>query len=239
MSDREDTYWWHVGRLLIIDKQIQVIRKSNNNKKLKILNIGCGTGGTIGVLKKHACKLTNVDVSKVAIKFTKRAGHEALLVDGVNLPFTSDEFDLIVAFDVLEHIKSDEQALKEWMRVLKKGGDFLVSVPAFQWLWSGHDVSLDHFRRYTAASLRLKAENAGFRTIRSGYMIMFSFPLVAGFRMISKFKRQSITDESSYVNISKPINHIFISMLRLEANLQRYVRMPIGTSVLARFTKSK
>jgi ubiquinone/menaquinone biosynthesis C-methylase UbiE len=146
MSDREKNYWWHVGRLDILEKQIETIQKDNGDKPLSILNIGCGTGGTVAMLERHASELVNVDVSKEAIKFMKQSGYSAILVEGTSLPFNANKFDLVVAFDVLEHIEDDSSALKEWRRVLKKGGTLLITVPAHQWLWSGHDVPLQHFR---------------------------------------------------------------------------------------------
>ena len=79
-----------------------------------------------------------------AIAFMKKAGDEALQVDGVDSPYPDDSYDLVVACDVIEHIDDDVSALREWRRVLRAGEGLLLTVPAYQWLWSGHDVNLHH-----------------------------------------------------------------------------------------------
>src|SRR4051794_36018604 len=117
MASKEESYWWHLGRLRIIEVYIKKYTKGRSG--LKILNVGCGTGGTIQLLEKYG-ELYNVDVSDEAVAFMKKNGYTNVLkVDGTKLPFADNEFDLVVAFDVLEHIKDDTAALKEWKRVMK------------------------------------------------------------------------------------------------------------------------
>src|SRR5579884_1252614 len=101
MAEREKTYWWHLGRLKIIESYINKLAKESN---LRILNVGCGTGGTIKMLQKYG-QVDNVDISDDAIKFMKKEGFNNIYkVDGIKLPFKDKQYDLVVAFDVLEHI---------------------------------------------------------------------------------------------------------------------------------------
>jgi SAM-dependent methyltransferase len=237
MSEHENKYWWHIGRLSIIEKQIEIIENKSITKPIKMLNIGCGTGGTIELLSRHSKELVNIDVSKEAIKYMKKGGHKATHVNGTRLPFKENTFDMIVALDVLEHIKDEDLALNEWLRVLKKDGSLLITVPAHKWLWSGHDNSLEHFRRYSKKSLTDKIESAGFVNIRSSYMIAFSFILIVGFRMITKIINKSIKEETSYVKVPNVINNMFISLLKIEAEFQKYFKMPLGTSIIAWYKK--
>jgi len=235
MSENEKSYWWHVGRLKIIDEQLAGMFPK---KDAKILNVGCGTGGTIKTIEKYAAEIINVDVSEEAIKYMKKAGYTAHLIDGIKLPFKAGEFDAVVAFDVLEHIENDNKALKEWKRVIKPGGFVFITVPAYRWLWSGHDESLFHFRRYTAGGLKLKAEAAGLKTKKASYMIVFSLPLVAGFRLLHKaMRKKAMTEETSYVAVPKVVNTTFIGLLNVEAKLQRVGSFPMGTSVIGLFKK--
>ena len=112
MQNLEDTYWWHVGRKSIVSQQLK--RQFPDRTNLRILNIGCGTGGGIDVLKQFGT-VYNIDVSEEAIRLAKAQGHENVqLYDGENIPFDKESFDLIVALDVLEHIKEDEAALQNW-----------------------------------------------------------------------------------------------------------------------------
>jgi ubiquinone/menaquinone biosynthesis C-methylase UbiE len=229
MSKLEGTYWWHVGRKYIIDQQLKKYLNKNNSK---ILNIGCGTGGMITLLEKHGL-VTNVDVSNEAIKFARRMGFKNLLkYDGKKLPFKDSSFDLVVATDVLEHIDNDDGALKEWARVLKKDGILLITVPAYKWLWSNHDESLHHFRRYTAHELAVKINRTRLNILTRTYCISFSFPLIAGFRALEKTMPNKTKRESSYVKIPKLINDLFIYFLRVESLILKKFNLPVGTSIL-------
>ena len=236
MADRERTYWWHLGRLKIIETHLQKLSKQKNGK-LKILNVGCGTGGTIALLERYG-DVDNVDISPEAIKFMKKSGYDnAVLVEGVQLPFKSGAYDVVCAFDVLEHIEEDIEALQEWGRVLKKKGEVLLTVPAYQWLWSDHDVSLHHKRRYTKSRLRQDGKRAGLKTKKATYAISFSLPMVAGFRFIKKLTNKEVTEETSYVKLPNIVNSLFSQLLYLEAKLHAFMTLPFGTSVLARFQK--
>ncbi len=234
MSKMEDEYWWHVGRLAIFDKQLE---KLSSKKKLKILNIGCGTGGTVRMLEKHG-DVTNVDISDEAIKYMKEKGFPNVIkVDGIKLPFEDNTFDLVASFDVLEHIEEDVEALEEWRRVLKPQGHIIVSVPAYKWLWSQHDVSLHHHRRYTSQSLKASAVAAGLKNKRLSYAISFSLPLVAGFRLLNKALGRKMDAETSYVAVPPQVNKAFIKLLKAESRAQKVLRFPFGTTVLGQFTK--
>jgi SAM-dependent methyltransferase len=235
MEEREKSYWWHVGRLRIIDTQLN---RYINKHETKILNVGCGTGGTIKTLEKYGV-VDNVDVSSDAIKFMKTNGYTRITkVDGVKLPFKSKKYNAVVAFDVLEHIKDDIGALSEWCRVLDDGGRVLITVPAYQWLWSGHDISLHHQRRYTKKLLLEVAAKAGLKPIRVSYAIVFSLPLIAGFRLFNKLIGNKVDSETSYVDIPAWVNTLFSNLLYTEAYMHRYINFPIGTSLIAVFEKN-
>lgn len=234
MSKMESTYWWHVGRLAIFDRQLEKLSKK---KRLKILNIGCGTGGTIKMLEKHG-DVTNVDVSDEAIRYMKEKGYPNVIkVDGIKLPFKDNTFDLVAAFDVLEHIEQEVGALEEWRRVLGPQGQIFISVPAYQWLWSQHDISLHHHRRYTRKSLKKAGKKAGLKDTRLSYAIGFSLPLVVGFRVINKALHRTIDAETSYVALPPRVNNLFIRLLEIEGRAQRVTKLPFGTSVMAHFSK--
>lgn len=235
MEQYETSYWWHVGRLKIIEKELE--RQIGDKRPLKILNIGCGTGGTIRTLEKFG-QVVNVDVSDEAIKFMAKHGFDNIIkVDGIDLPFDTASFDLVCAFDVLEHIDRDTDALREWKRVLKPGGKLVLTVPAYQWLWSCHDECLHHFRRYNVGQLKTITRHVHFRSVRLSYAIAFSFPLVVGFRMLAKLGRERPTAASSYVELSPTINKLFTKLLFIEASWHRVIKFPFGTSILAVFKK--
>jgi len=103
LHDLESTYWWHVGRLSIIERQLQKITQSNKslvNGKASILNVGSGTGGTLPILEKFGT-VHNIDTSKDALQFLERNGYKGILVKGLKLPFKDNTFDIATALDVL------------------------------------------------------------------------------------------------------------------------------------------
>lgn len=237
MAERERTYWWHLGRLRIIEAYIQQALKQKKN--VKILNIGCGTGGTINMLETFGVT-DNVDISDDAIKFMKQSGFKRITkVDGIKLPFKNKSYDMVGAFDVLEHIDKQVEALKEWKRVLKDDGAIIVTVPAYQWLWTDHDVSLHHMRRYTIKRLNIAANQAGLKAEKKSYAIVFSLPLVIGFRLMNKLMHRKTDSETSYVDVPDWTNSLFSNLLYGEAKLHKKISFPAGTSVIAIFRKAQ
>ncbi len=215
----------------IIQTYVRSLRKGK--KQLSILNVGCGTGGTIDMLEQFGT-VHNVDISDEAIKFMQQHGYNNITkVDDIELPFKDKSFDMVGAFDVLEHIERDAEALKEWKRVIKDDGAILITVPAYQWLWSDHDVSLHHKRRYTIAQLEATAKKAGLKLDRKSYAIVFSLPLVVGFRFLNKALRRKTTSETSYVDVPNWTNSFFSKLLYAEAKAHRVMSLPAGTSVIA------
>jgi SAM-dependent methyltransferase len=236
MAEREKTYWWHLGRLRIIKSYVR--RAKQDKTTFKILNIGCGTGGTIDMLEAFG-ETDNVDISNEAIKLMKAAGYKRITkVADIKLPFKDKTYDMVGAFDVLEHIDKQVEALKEWRRVLKDDGAIVITVPAYQWLWTEHDVSLHHHRRYTTKRLAAVASQAGLRPEKKSYAIVFSLPLIVGFRFLNKALGRKTDSETSYVDIPNWLNAFFSKLLYLEASLHKSLSFPAGTSVVAIFRKA-
>ena len=236
MAEREMTYWWHLGRLRII--QTYVARIKLRKKSFKILNIGCGTGGTIDMLESFGTT-DNVDISDDAINFMKKKGYKRITkVKDIKLPFKDKSYDMVGAFDVLEHIDKQVEALKEWKRVIKDDGAILITVPAYQWLWSDHDVSLHHKRRYTTRRLIEAGEKVGLKLDKKSYAIVFSLPLVIGFRFLNKALGRKSDSETLYVNVPNWVNSLFSNLLYGEAKFHKYVSFPAGTSVIAILRKA-
>jgi SAM-dependent methyltransferase len=229
LAEFEDTYWWHIGRGRIISKQLSRALEAQNS--VNILNVGSGTGGTVPLLERFGSVL-NVDVAESAVRACRARGiRNVLKVKGTHLPFQDESFDLVTALDVLEHIADDREAIAEWQRLLKPGGKLLITVPAYQWLWSEHDESLHHFRRYTAASLHRLLNREGFSILKRTYAICFSFPLIVGYRLLRSmlpWKRRC----PSYVIVPRLVNSFLAGLLSIEAHLLRFLNIPIGTSVL-------
>jgi hypothetical protein len=123
--------------------------------------------------------------------------------------------------------------------VLKKNGKCIITVPAHQFLWSGHDTSLQHYRRYTKKTLDWDMKKSNFNSKKTSYAIGFSFPMVVGFRMINKILGRNIDENTSYVDIPKPLNSLFSYLLNIESYVLKFINIPIGTTVLGIYEENE
>jgi ubiquinone/menaquinone biosynthesis C-methylase UbiE len=231
MAEVESTYWWHVGRQRIVRAQL-ARQFQNTDGALRLLNVGCGTGGDVSMLESFGT-VDNVDIAEEALSFMRARGHERVhRADATHLPFPDDHFDAVVALDVLEHLVDDRAALTEWRRVLKPGGCVVLTVPAYQWLWSEHDVALHHQRRYARRVLHDRAREADLVIRKLTHAIVFSLPLIVGYRLLKGLRREQQAATSTYVPVPRAANRLFIRLLTIEAALHGWVRFPVGTSLL-------
>jgi len=226
MEQQEEHYWWHIGRRLVLRSVLSAHLKPMGN--LDVLDIGCGTGINYRWLKSWG-EVTGLDSSREAIKYckNKRAYDELVLSDASKLP--EDKFDIITAFDVLEHIQDDTAVLTEWFEGLKGGGYLFLTVPAYQWMFSAHDKALHHFRRYSATGLRRKLRATGFEVKFLSPFFFFTFPVVMLVRLLSRHK----TPKTSYVGTSSMVDTILVDLSKLEAaGLSKGIGLPWGSSLL-------
>jgi len=228
----EKTYWWHVGRRYIIKRILE--KYLNNVHDNEILDIGCGTGENIRLLKDYG-HVVGMDSSREAIEICRENGlNDVFHSSNINeIGLHNKCFDIITAFDVLEHLDDDVEFLKEIKQYLMPGGRLILSVPAYRFLWSEHDEVLHHRRRYMASELHEKVTRAGYTTIKRSYVICFSFPLIMGYRLFRGiFPRKYGKERSSYVILPSFLNRFFIFLLKIESWLLRGMDLPIGTSVM-------
>ncbi len=232
MEQEERNYWWHIGRREVLQKVLGKYLPPNNN--LDILDIGCGTGINYLWLKEWG-KVIGADVSTDALEYCrfKRAYDSLIQIDGTSIP-TNTQFDLITAFDVLEHIEDDISALSSWHQALKPNGYVFITVPAYQWLFSAHDKALQHYRRYSAKELKQKFAQAGFDTKFISPFFWFTFPMVVLVRLLTKKSKP----KTSYVETPGMLGKFLINLSKSEANfLSHGDPLPWGSSLLAIATK--
>jgi SAM-dependent methyltransferase len=145
--DYERKHWWFITRNNLL---MQIIEKNiiKKGEKLKILNVGAGTGFTSELLSKYG-EVISVEYESSCVEFVN-ANTSLHLLEGsiLDLQFEDNTFDLVCAFDVVEHVEDDVKATSEMIRVAKRNGYVFISVPAFNSLWSKHDEINHHYRRY-------------------------------------------------------------------------------------------
>jgi SAM-dependent methyltransferase len=229
MFQNEDEYWWFVSRRSLVLDQARQLELSAG---ARILDIGCGTGATAAALLRFG-RVLGVDMSPLALACCARRGlTELMLGQAESLPLAAESVDLIVATDILEHLDDDVAALAEFRRVLKPGGHAIVTVPAYERLWSEHDDALMHRRRYVAPVLRRRIAIAGLEPVRLTYALSFLLPLALG-RLLKRRPSPGKVAEAQIPRIPPVLNAGLIRVQRLETALLRAINLPWGLSVLA------
>lgn len=196
------------------------------------MEIGCGTGFVLsaiaGAYPGMRLSGTEIFVAGLSHAAARVPDAEIMQMDARQIPF-SQEFDAVGAFDVIEHIKEDEQVLSQLYRSLKPSGLLLITVPQHAWLWSAADDYACHVRRYEKAELHEKVRQAGFQIERSTSFVSLLLPAM----MLSRKKKKAGADYDPTAELSLPgtLNNIFLAIMRMEGWLiRRGLTFPCGGS---------
>jgi SAM-dependent methyltransferase len=226
----EQSHWWFIGRRRIVAGFVEEICRKLTDRRPRILDVGCGTGANLLLLSKYG-HAEGVDISEDALAFCRARGlNEVRLGAGEELPYEDGTFDLVTAFDVVEHMDDDLAGLTEMRRVLRPGGRVLLFVPAFMFLWGLQDEVSNHRRRYRLSELRRVLEQSGFEIERSTYAnITFFLPIL----LIRQFMRLTGIKTASENTINVPaLNRVFGAILGAESTILRHLNLPFGVSGL-------
>ncbi len=230
----EDRHWWYRGRRTVREG---AIARLGLPQPARILDAGCGSGRNMVELARLGT-VTGVELSDTSVALARARGVGEVIAGSVmEMPFAGDSFDLAVSLDVIEHLEDDLGALRELRRVIAPGGALLVTVPAYQWLRSGHDEINHHHRRYTRRTLQRVAEQAGWHQLRTTYFNSLLLPAAIVLRVLDRVNRARTTESSLDLWVPPaPLNWLLERPLALEAALiARGGRIPAGLSLLAVF----
>lgn len=224
----EGEHWWFVARRRILADQLAALGLPAN---ARILEVGCGSGGNLEMLSRFG-QVSAMELDEEAREIA--ACRSGIRVEGGalpgNLPFAPGTFDLIAALDVIEHVEDDAAAVESLARLLKPSGVLLVTVPAYPWLWSHHDASHHHKRRYVLNSVRALTEAAGLTVGKLCYFNTILFPLAVGGRL---FKRLAGMSERPDDGMPGPLlNRLLAALFAVERHVLRRKNLPFGLSVL-------
>jgi SAM-dependent methyltransferase len=229
----EDRHWWYRGRRVVLERVIDDLRLP---ARARILDAGCGSGRNMVELARHGT-VTGIELSQTSVELARGRGVGEVIAGSVlEMPFEADSFELAASLDVIEHLEDDIAALRELRRVVAPGGALLVTVPAYQWLWSGHDEVNHHFRRYTRRSLQRAGEQAGWQQVRTTYFNSLLLPAAILLRVLDRFSRKTTESSLDLWVPPAPLNWLLERPLQMEAAMiARGGRIPAGLSLLAVF----
>lgn len=228
MYTHELTHGWYLGTrealVLCLNQQLK--------KTAKILDAGCGTGGTSMFLKKK--RYTNVfgiEISPEALAYCKKRGIKNINLGSITkLPYLKESFDAVICMDVLYHQRVNPiLAITEFNRVLKKGGLLYIQEPAYNWLKSNHDIYIETAQRFTRKQLSNLLQQHNFAIMMCTYFNTLLFPLQVVKRIKDKFFSYPHTDVQP---LHPLVNWLLLTTLRLEARLIAFINLPFGLSLI-------
>lgn len=227
IKNSQEHHWWFVGRKKIIEK---ILLLYYPQKIQEALDIGSGYGAMVTSLKLISEQVDAIEPLLESKEELQKIGvREVLTISSFPNIKLNKKYNLISMFDVLEHIKDHEKALQTVKELLvKPGGRIILTVPAYNWLWSSHDVANHHFRRYTKKELINLLITNGYKNIQVSYFMTFLFPIALLQRILMKWNLK--TEEYKSLN---PILNFFLKIIfSSEAHWIQYFPYIYGLSVL-------
>lgn len=228
MQALEESHWWFRGKRVLLEA---LLARAGGASGGRLLDIGCGTGGTLRELARSGA-VVGIDSADLALRYCRERGLDSVVRgSALALPFESGCFDLCVMMDVLEHVDDELDLLGEVRRVLRPGGAVLISVPAFQTLWSQHDVTFEHRRRYRKKQLECRVREAGLHVQWSSYTNFFVFPPTLVWRTLRRWTGIAADRRTDFFPTPDLLNRALVQTYRYEAALLRQLALPFGVSV--------
>jgi SAM-dependent methyltransferase len=229
MAELDSRHWWYRARREVLASLIA--RKVRPPHAAAILEIGCGPGHNLAMLGRFGT-VDAIELDPAAR--TVAAQRLGRAVGGARLPelegVAERSYDLVALLDVLEHVEDDRAALRSIAQRLKPGGAILLTVPAFQWMWSAHDVVNHHHRRYSKALLAAAVADAGLRADFLGYFNSILFPLAAAARLAGRVTGKQDSDDTLP---PAPLNRTFETLFALERHAIGRLPFSPGVSIAA------
>ena len=224
--EEDRSHWWFRGRLAVIRA---TLRRTLPPRRVRLLELGCGSGNVLAALAEFG-EAVGMDAHEDLASAARAAGLD------VRLGHLPDDLgvapgwaEVVLLLDVIEHVDDDVATLCAARAGVGEGGLLVVTVPAYRWLWSGHDEVLGHRRRYTAAELRAAVERAGFTVVRVSYFNTLLFPLLVAVRAWKRLRGDRGHD------LRRPgaaLNWLLERVFAFERHVVPRVPLPFGASLL-------
>jgi SAM-dependent methyltransferase len=221
-------YWWYVARTDLLRCVLQPFV----GRPARVLDVGSADGPSVDWLRAHDGHHVTLDIDPRGL------GADGVCGSALALPFADETFDVIGAFDVLEHCEPEAQALVEMGRVLTPGGRLLISVPAYTWAWSDFDVANGHHRRYTRRRAVQAIESAGLEVQRDTYAFAGVMPFFTAERLSRRLRGRggaqgaTPSDVVELPQLPGWLSSFLIGLSRLDRRVLRRRDLPFGSSVV-------
>jgi SAM-dependent methyltransferase len=231
MLELDEHHWWYRGRRKIIETELDRLELPDG---AQVLDAGCGSGRTLVQLERFG-RVSGIELNPDAASLARSRGDFDVRVGRLErLPFADGTFDLVTCLDVIEHTPDDVATLRELRRVSRPGAPLLLTVPAYQALWSRHDVANHHFRRYSRRTLSATARSAGWQLDR---ITSFNTLLLAPAALVRLAQRSRPVDDDYVTDLQlgrRWLNRALELPLKAEARwLAAGHTLPAGLSLLA------
>ena len=229
LEEAEQTHFWFGGRRALIELVLDRFFPRAHT----FLDVGSGTGHVLARLRLHrpSMRFTAAEAFMTGLQITARRTMDIELIqaDALHLPYDA-EFDVVGAFDVIEHIADDGAALREMVRAVRPGGGLILTVPQHRFLWSPYDDHTGHHRRYSRSQLSLLLQHAGCEVVFATSFVSLLLPAM----LVARVVRPARTDDPlAELRVSGLVNHIGRALLTAELQLIRWgVSFPAGGSLL-------
>ncbi len=223
-------YWWYVARAELLEATL----RDRVEGAGVALDLGSADGPSAAWFREATGRTASLDIDPRGL------GADGVCGSALALPFADEAFDAVAAFDVIEHCDPEADALAEVHRVLRPGGRFVMSVPAYAWAWTDFDVANGHHRRYTRARAVAALEAAGFRVERATYGFATVFPLFVAERAARRLSRRRTGGAVDIVELPAvpgPVNATLRALCGLDRTILRRTDLPFGSSVFVAATR--
>jgi len=235
-AEVEARSFWCRSRNRILRQIIE--RFTDRSRPLAMLEIGCGIGGVIAGLRLVPnLRLTGSEVYLQGLRYARSRFPDVdfVQIDATAMPFRN-EFDVVGAFDVLEHIQADDRAMQGVYGALRSGGLFVVTVPQYQWMWSTLDEIVHHKRRYSRSGMLSKLRSSGFDVLYCSSFVTALFPAMAASRLLARTRaaRPDVKEAfTSEVTLPPAAERLCDWVMRIdELALRAGISLPFGGSLL-------
>jgi SAM-dependent methyltransferase len=220
-------YWWYRARALLLEAGLGKYLGEPG----RILDVGSADGPSVAWMRGGQRVQLDVDPRGLS------AG-TGVCGSALALPFADGAFDVVSAFDVVEHCEPERQAVAELTRVLAPEGRLLLSVPAYNWAWTAHDVRAGHYRRYTRRRLRAALEGHGLSVLRCSHAFAGVFPVFAAQRLVTRLRGRPRVDGARLPKVTPAMERLLMGVSGLEARALPGRDLPFGSSILVAAVKT-